>query len=37
VTGTYLLLRIFPQGYHGKAFEIGAERKDVPKVLAGKV
>ena len=36
-TGTYLLLRVFPHGYHGKAFEIGTERKDVPKVVAGKV
>lgn len=37
VTGAYLLLRIFPHGYRGKAFELGTERKDVPKELAGKV
>ena len=37
VTGTYLLLRIFPHGYKGKAGETGIERKDVPKEFAGKV
>lgn len=37
LTGTYLLLRIFPQGYHGKPFELGTQRKDVPKAVAGKV
>jgi len=37
LTGTYLLLRIFAQGYHGKKSEIGLERHDVPKALAGKV
>ena len=36
-TGTYLLLRLFPHGYKGKAFETGTDRKDVPKVVAGKV
>jgi hypothetical protein len=35
-TGTYLLLRLLPHGYKGKAFEMGTERKDVPKVVAGK-
>ena len=37
LTGAFLLLRIFPQGYSGRAHEIGTERKDVPKVVAGKV
>jgi hypothetical protein len=37
VTGTYLLLRIFPQGYHGKAFEIGTKRGDAPKELVGRI
>lgn len=37
LTGSFLLLRIFPQGYSGKAHEIGTERKDVPKAVAGKV
>jgi hypothetical protein len=37
VTGTYLLLRIFPHGYNGKAGEMGLERSDIPKELAGKV
>jgi hypothetical protein len=37
VTGTYLLLRIFPHGHHGKAGELGSERPDVPKELVGKV
>ena len=37
LTGAFLLLRIFPQGYSGRAHEIGAERKDVPKAVAGKV
>jgi len=36
-TGTYLLLRIFPHGYKGKPGEMGLERKDVPRELAGKV
>ncbi len=36
-TGTYLLLRIFPHGHHGKAGETGTKRSDVPKELAGKV
>lgn len=36
-TGTYLLLRILPHGYHGKKGETGTERSDVPKELAGKV
>jgi hypothetical protein len=37
LTGTFLLLRIFPHGYHGKTSEIGTERHDVPAALAGKV
>ena len=37
LTGAFLLLRLFPQGYHGRANEIGTERSDVPKALAGKV
>ena len=37
LTGAFLLLRIFPQGYHGRPNEIGTERGDVPKALAGKV
>ena len=37
LTGTFLLLRIFPQGYRGKAHEIGIERRDVPPAVAGKV
>lgn len=36
-TGTYLLLRIFPHGHHGKEGELGAERTDAPKELAGKL
>ncbi|HEY7623559.1 MAG TPA: hypothetical protein VIA63_00880 [Candidatus Limnocylindria bacterium] len=36
-TGTYLLLRIFPHGYTGKAGELGTKRRAVPKELAGKV
>ncbi len=36
-TGTYLLLRIFPHGYHGKKSETGIKRTDVPKELVGKV
>ena len=28
-TGTYLLLKLFPHGYHGKHEEIGARRTDV--------
>ncbi len=37
LTGAFLLLRIFPQGYHGRAHEIGTARGDVPKALAGRV
>ena len=37
LTGAFLLLRIFPQGYQGRAHEIGMERHDVPKAVAGKV
>jgi len=37
VTGTYLLLRIFPHGYHGKAFEIGTQRGDAPRELVGRI
>lgn len=37
VTGTYLLLRIFPHGYHGKEGELGAKRTDAPPELAGKL
>jgi hypothetical protein len=37
LTGAFLLLRIFPHGYHGKKPELGLERHDVPKELAGKV
>ena len=36
-TGTYLLLRIFPHGHHGKEGETGTKRSDVPRELAGKV
>lgn len=36
-TGTYLLLRIFPHGHHGKKGELGTERNDVPRELAGRV
>jgi hypothetical protein len=33
-TGTYLLLKLFPHGYHGKTEEIGSKRTDVdPKRL----
>jgi hypothetical protein len=28
-TGTYLLLKLFPHGYHGKHEEIGSKRTDV--------
>jgi hypothetical protein len=28
-TGTYLLLKLFPHGYHGKVEEIGSKRTDV--------
>lgn len=28
-TGTYLLLKLFPHGYHGKDEDIGSERTDV--------
>jgi len=37
VTGTYLLLRIFPHGYHGKEGELGARRTDAPPELAGQL
>lgn len=37
VTGTYLLLRIFPHGHHGKEGELGTERKDAPQELVGRV
>jgi hypothetical protein len=37
LTGTFLLLRIFPHGYKGKISEIGVERHDVPELLVGKV
>ncbi|HLQ05789.1 MAG TPA: hypothetical protein VK197_09080 [Verrucomicrobiae bacterium] len=37
LTGTFLLLRIFPHGYRGKKSEIGLERHDVPELLVGKV
>ncbi|HVR88689.1 MAG TPA: hypothetical protein VHG53_03990 [Candidatus Limnocylindria bacterium] len=36
-TGTYLLLRLFPHGYHGKEGELGTERTDVPREFAHKV
>lgn len=36
-TGTYLLLRILPHGYRGKAAEIGTKRSDAPKELVGKI
>ena len=36
-TGTYLLLRILPHGYHGKPGEIGSKRSDVPRELVGKI
>lgn len=37
LTGTYLLLRIFPHGYHGKKAELGMERTDAPRELIGRV
>ena len=37
VTGTYLLLRLFPHGHHGKRAELGTERTDVPAEFAHKV
>ena len=37
VTGTYLLLRIFPHGYKGKPFEIGTKRVDAPKEVVGRI
>lgn len=37
ITGTYLLLRIYPHGYHGKPGELGTARSDTPKEFAGKV
>lgn len=36
-TGTYLLLRIFSHGYHGKEGELGTERSDVPPEFAHKL
>lgn len=36
-TGTYLLLRIFPHGHHGKASELGTARTDVAPEFAHKV
>lgn len=36
-TGTYLLLRLYPHGYRGKANELGTARPSVPKEFAGKV
>lgn len=36
-TGTYLLLRIFPHGFHGKAAEVGTKRTDVPRAVFGQV
>ena len=36
-TGTYLLLRILPHGYQGKAAEIGTKRSDAPTELVGKI
>ncbi len=36
-TGTYLLLRILPHGYRGKAAEIGTKRSDAPRELVGKI
>lgn len=36
-TGTYLLLRFYPHGYHGKKSEIGSQRADAPRELLGKV
>ena len=36
-TGTYLLLRILPHGYTGKAAEIGTQRRDAPRELVGKI
>ena len=36
-TGTYLLLRIFPHGYHGKPGELGTKRSDAPRELVGKI
>ncbi|HET8569097.1 MAG TPA: hypothetical protein VFM93_08945 [Candidatus Limnocylindria bacterium] len=35
--GAFLLLRLFAHGYHGKESELGRERSDVPRELAGKV
>lgn len=36
-TGTYLLLRIYPHGFHGKPGELGTQRSDAPRDLVGKV
>gem|GEM_PF-6998644 len=33
-TGTYLLLRLFPHGHHGKPGELGTERTDGPAEFA---
>lgn len=32
--GTFLLLRLFPHGHHGKAGELGTARTDVPPEFA---
>ncbi|HKW77736.1 MAG TPA: hypothetical protein VJQ09_01480 [Candidatus Limnocylindria bacterium] len=37
LTGTFLLLRIFPHGYKGKKPEIGTKRKDAPAALVGRI
>lgn len=36
-TGSYLLLRIYPHGHHGKPGELGAKRTDAPRELIGRV
>lgn len=36
-TGTYLLLRLFAHGYHGKPGELGTARDDIPREIAGRV
>jgi hypothetical protein len=37
LTGTYLLLRLYPHGHHGKPGELGTQRGDAPRELAGKI
>lgn len=37
ITGAYLLLRLFPHGYHGKPGELSTQRTDAPKEFAGRV